>query len=84
MEEATRLLIVRLAAHYREIADKALGRGNRAESASFGHQVRSYVLDKQRRVVDHRTGFECDPGSILNGRIDGLLRRSLERRIHLN
>lgn len=48
--------------------------------AVFGSQIRSYVLDRDRRVVDHRTGIVADPNVVLRGRIDALLEAEILHR----
>lgn len=47
--------------------------------ASFGSQARSYVFDRDARVVDHRTGH-ADPSPKLvvgRGKIDGFIRAAM-------
>lgn len=46
---------------------------------SFGSQIRSYVLDRDTRVVDHRTGHS-DPNVRMvvgRGKIEGFLRATM-------
>jgi len=49
--------------------------------ASFGWQVRTYVLHgKDQRVVDHRTGVESlKPRAVLDGGIDEFIRANMIR-----
>lgn len=48
---------------------------------SFGSQVRSYVLDRDARVVDHRTGHvEKDAGGVIRGKIQGFIRAAIAHR----
>ena len=43
----------------------------RKSAATFGNKIRSYILDKQQRVIDHRSGIEANPRNILKeGDID--------------
>lgn len=79
-----RLALLMLQAKLDElVADAArkaarLGYEGKAEP-SFGSQVRSYVLDRDARVVDHRTGHvEADVRAVVGrGRIDGLIRAAM-------
>jgi peptide chain release factor 2 len=53
-ELALKVLLAKLKAHYEEER-----RGKEVvakDPPSFGHQVRSYILHGQQRVIDHRTG----------------------------
>jgi peptide chain release factor 2 len=40
---------------------------------AFGAKMRSYVLDRGQRVIDHATGWRGEPSKVLNGGLDGLL-----------
>ena len=49
------------------------------ESASWGQQIRNYVLQPYKLVKDTRTGYEeTDPDAVLDGKIDGLIDNFLE------
>lgn len=73
--EAMRRLLVTFEALIRRNLD-VLHR--RKVTASFGKADRTYVLDKDRRVVDHRSGHaEPDPARVLGGDLDGFIRAGL-------
>lgn len=68
-----------------QLYDRELDRRRRAEAEieagkkkiEWGSQIRSYVLD-DRRVKDHRTGFQTsDTSGVLDGDIDGFIRAYL-------
>ena len=72
---AKRVLAARLLQAAEEKKQKEQGerRGSRG-SSSFGKQIRSYILDKQLRVVDHRSGNEVrDVWRVLDGDLDALI-----------
>jgi protein subunit release factor B len=50
---------------------------------SWGHQIRSYVLQPYQLAIDLRTGVQTsDVYSVLDGDIDRFLLASLDRRAH--
>lgn len=53
----------------------------RKQTARFAKADRTYALDGDPRVVDHRTGHrEADPQAVLDGNLDGFLRPFLTQR----
>jgi len=71
-ETALRILAARLSEHYRREQEQRLQqiRGEHRE-ASWGNQIRSYVLQPYTLVKDHRTGVETgDVQAVLDGRLD--------------
>ena len=58
-------------------AEQAAIRGEHVE-ASWGTQIRHYVLHPYKLVKDERTGFETsDANAVLDGELDGLMRSYL-------
>ncbi len=58
-----------------------LGYEGKPQAAFGGQQIRSYVLDRDRRVVDHLTGHtEANPGDVMRGKIGGFIRAAMMAR----
>ena len=78
-ENAMRLLrakLVEMELERKELEQSAL-RGAHVE-ASFGNQIRSYVLHPYRLVKDERTGLESsDTAAVLDGALDEFIQRYL-------
>jgi peptide chain release factor 2 len=53
--------------------------GGKLEHRGWGAQIRSYVL-YDNRVKDHRTGYEANPTTVLNGDIHAFVDAELKRR----
>lgn len=74
-------LVAKLKAHHEALARAARDSRNADKArAGFGSGDRSYVLDRDRRVVDHRTGAHSgDPAAVLDGGIDTFINAHLRR-----
>ncbi len=71
-EAAMRILVARLYEHYRREQERKLQelRGEHRD-ASWGNQIRSYVLHPYTLVKDHRTGLETgNVQAVLDGELD--------------
>jgi peptide chain release factor 2 len=55
---------------------------NEKGDASFGNQIRSYVLQPYQQVKDSRTGHEVtNPRAVLDGEIDGFIESYLRMKL---
>jgi peptide chain release factor 2 len=71
---ALRILVSKIKRQYEdEQKQRSRGKYRDKHPASFGHQVRSYILHGQQRVIDHRTGEEGNPREILDGNLQPFL-----------
>jgi hypothetical protein len=63
-------------------AQKAFRRGSAPrQRATFGAQIRTYVLDPEASVKDHRTGVVTrDAAGVLDGDLDHFIQAELARR----
>ncbi len=78
-EKAMEILRGKLAAMQIEQHVETLGELRAGESASWGAQIRNYVLHPYKLVKDTRTKYEeKDVEAVLDGRIDGFIKAYLE------
>lgn len=84
-EKAMEILRGKLAAMQAEQHVENLSELRAGESASWGAQIRNYVLHPYKLVKDTRTKYEeKDVDAVLDGRIDGFVKAYLESRHNLN
>lgn len=73
-ETAMKILRSKLAQLQLEQHAENIGELRAGESANWGSQIRNYVLHPYTLVKDTRTKYEeKDPGSVLDGKIDGFI-----------
>lgn len=78
-EKAMEILRGKLAQMQLEQHAATIGELRAGESASWGQQIRNYVLQPYKLVKDTRTGYEeTDPEAVLDGKLDGLIENFLE------
>ena len=78
-EKAMEILRGKLAQMQLEQHAATIGELRAGESASWGQQIRNYVLQPYKLVKDIRTGYEeTDPDAVLDGKIDGFIDAYLE------
>ena len=79
-EKAMEILRGKLVQMQLEQHAASLGELRAGESASWGQQIRNYVLQPYKLVKDTRTGYEeTDPEAVLDGKIDGFIDSYLEK-----
>lgn len=78
-EKAMEILRGKLAQMQLEQHAATIGELRAGESASWGQQIRNYVLQPYKLVKDTRTGYEeTDPDAVLDGKLDGFVDDYLE------
>ncbi len=78
-ETAMKILRSKLAQLQLEQHAESIGELRAGESANWGSQIRNYVLHPYSLVKDTRTKYEeKDPGSVLDGKIDGFIEAYLK------
>lgn len=79
-EKAMEILRGKLVQMQLEQHAATIGELRAGESASWGQQIRNYVLQPYKLVKDTRTGYEeTDPEAVLDGKIDGFIDAYLEK-----
>ena len=78
-EKAMEILRGKLAQMQLEQHAATIGELRAGESASWGQQIRNYVLQPYKLVKDTRTGYEeTDPEKVLDGGIEGFIESYLD------
>ena len=78
-EKAMEILRGKLVQMQLEQHAATIGELRAGESASWGQQIRNYVLQPYKLVKDTRTGYEeTDPEAVLDGKLEGLIDDFLE------
>ena len=78
-EKALELLRSKLAQMQLEQQAESIDKLRAGESASWGQQIRNYILQPYKLVKDTRTKYEStDPDSVLDGKIEGFINAYLE------
>ena len=79
-EKAMEILRGKLVQMQLEQHAATIGELRAGESASWGQQIRNYVLQPYKLVKDTRTNYEeTDPEAVLDGKIDGFIDTFLEK-----
>ncbi len=78
-EKALEVLRGKLALMMAEQHAESIDKLRAGESASWGQQIRNYVLQPYKLVKDTRTGYEeTDPDAVLDGKLDSFIDKYLE------
>ena len=78
-EKAMEILRGKLAQMQLEQHAATIGELRAGESASWGQQIRNYVLQPYKLVKDTRTGYEeTDPEAVLDGKLEGFIDNYLD------
>ncbi len=79
-ENALKVLRAKLWQLYQEKKEKTIESFKKEKIASWGRQIRSYVLHPYKLVKDLRTDFEeTDVEAVLDGKIDGFIEAYLKK-----
>lgn len=79
---AMRVLQAKLLEHKRQLERAAMDALKTTEGASWGNQMRSYVLHPYQMVKDLRTSYEVNnPTAVLDGDIDGFIEEGIRWRL---
>lgn len=79
-EKAMEILRGKLVQMQLEQHAETIGELRAGESASWGQQIRNYVLQPYKLVKDTRTGYESkEPDKVLDGEIEGFIEAFLEQ-----
>lgn len=83
-EKAMEILCGKLAQMQIEQQAESIDKLRAGESASWGQQIRNYVMQPYKLVKDTRTKYEeTDVDSVLDGKIDGFINAYLEANLNV-
>ena len=83
-EKAMEILLGKLAQMQIEQQAESIDKLRAGESASWGQQIRNYVLQPYKLVKDTRTKYEeTDVDAVLDGKIDGFINAYLEANLSI-
>lgn len=79
-ENALKILRAKLWQIHQEKKEKTIESFKKEKIASWGRQIRSYVLHPYKLIKDLRTGFEeTDVEAVLDGKLDGFIEAYLKK-----
>lgn len=81
-ETALKIIVSKLAKYHEEKSEEERARlRGEISSASWGNQIRSYVLHPYKQVKDHRTGLEIkNTDKVLGGDIEEFIEKALRKK----